>query len=134
MSHELINPEGLPPAVGFSHAVLPATGRTVYLGGQAGIRADGTVPEGIVAQFDLACENVVKALAAAGGSPEHLVSMQIFATDTDGYAAALPALGAAYRKHFGKHYPAIAYLGVSRLFEPSALVELVCIAVVPDQR
>lgn len=132
MTHELINPEGLPPPIGYSHAVRPSEGRTVYLGGQAGIREDGTVPEGIVEQFDVAAANVATALRAAGGEPEHLVSIQIFVTDVDAYAAASREIGAAYRRHFGKHYPAMALLGVTRLLEPAAIVELVCVAVVPE--
>lgn len=132
MTHELINPEGLPPPIGYSHAVRPSEGRTVYLGGQAGIREDGTVPEGIVEQFDVAAANVATALRAAGGEPEHLVSIQIFVTDVDAYAAASHEIGAAYRRHFGKHYPAMALLGVTRLLEPAAIVELVCVAVVPE--
>ena len=41
--HELVNPPELAPAVGFAHAVAAGPGRTVYLGGQAGIHPDGTV-------------------------------------------------------------------------------------------
>ncbi|HYO61242.1 MAG TPA: RidA family protein, partial [Actinomycetota bacterium] len=44
----------------------------------------------------------------------------------------LAEIGAAYREHFGRHYPAMALFEVSGLFEPDALVELVGVAVVPD--
>ena len=132
MTHELINPDELPPPIGYAHAVRPADGRTIYLGGQAGIRKDGTVAEGIVEQFDVAAANVVTALRAAGGAPEHLVSIQIFVTDVAAYTAAARDIGAVYRTHFGKHYPAMALLGTTRLFEPAAMVELVCVAVVPE--
>lgn len=129
--HELINPEELPPPVGYAHAVAPADGRTIYLGGQAGHRADGTISEELVEQFDQACANVLAALGAAGGEPEHLVALQIFVTDVDEYVAASRPIGEAYRRHFGKHYPAMALLGVSRLYDPEARVELVGTAVVP---
>ena len=131
--HELVNPSSLAPPSGFAHATAPVPGRTVYLGGQAGHRTDGSLAEGgIVAQFDQACANVVEALRAAGGRPEHLVSVSIYATDLAGYRDSLGPVGEAYRRHFGKHYPAMALLGVSELFDPDALVELVGIAVVPD--
>ena len=51
MTHELINPEELIPPIGFSHAVVAAPGRTVWLGGQTGHRADGSMDDGLVAQF-----------------------------------------------------------------------------------
>jgi enamine deaminase RidA (YjgF/YER057c/UK114 family) len=132
--HELVNPEGLPAAAGFSHAVVPAPGRTVYLGGQAGHREDGTLAgDTLVEQFDQALANVVEALAAAGGRPEHLVSMQILVTDPAEYRASLKELGRAWRGHLGRHYPAIALMGVTELFDPGAMVELIGVAVIHER-
>ena len=71
-------------------------------------------------------------MAAAGAQPEHLVSVTIYVTDAAEYRGALKELGAAYRAHFGRHYPAVALFEVSGLFDPAAKVELVCTAVVPD--
>lgn len=131
--HEILNPETLAEPVGFSHAVVAAQGRTIYLGGQAAHDADGNIVGTTTAeQFAQAARNVVAALAAAGGDPEHLVSMQIFVTDVAEYRASLDELSAAYREHFGRHYPAIALMEVKGLFDPAAKVELVCIAVVPE--
>ena len=130
--HELINPDTLAPPVGFSHAVVAAPGRTIYLGGQAGHDAEGKLVKGkIVPQFAQAAANVVAALEAAGAKPEHLVSMQIYVTNAAAYRGDLKELGEVYRRHFGNHYPAIALFEVQQLFDPAALVELVCIAVVP---
>ncbi|MDA0564486.1 RidA family protein [Streptomonospora sp. S1-112] len=132
-AHRIVNPLTLAQPVGFAHAVVAAPGRTVYLGGQTAQRLDGVIPEaGLVEQFDLALENVVKALAAVGGRPRHLVSMQVFTTDIGAYRANTNALGTVYRRHFGRHYPAIALLGVSALIVPQAKVELMGVAVVPD--
>ena len=124
--HRVVNPEELAPAQGFAHAVVAAPGRTVYLGGQIG---EGTT---MSAQFAAAAGNVVTALRAAGAGPEHLVSLTIFVTDVEDYKKSLSPIGASYRKHFGRHYPAMALFEVSRLFEADALVELVGIAVIPD--
>lgn len=130
--HEILNPETLARPIGFAHAVVAAEGRTVYLGGQAALDKDGNlVSDDLVDQFSQASANVVEALTAAGAAPDHLVSMQIFVTDVGEYKARLDDLATAYRKHFGKHYPAIALLGVNELFDPAAKVELVCIAAVP---
>lgn len=130
--HEILNPDTLAEPVGFSHAVVAAPGRTVYLGGQAAHDADGNIVGTTTAeQFAQAASNVVTALAAAGGEPEHLVSMQIFVTDVAEYRASLSELATAYREHFGRHYPAVALMEVKGLFDPAAKVELVCIAVIP---
>jgi enamine deaminase RidA (YjgF/YER057c/UK114 family) len=131
--HRIVNPETLAPPQGFAHAVVAAPGRTVYLGGQVAYDAEGRLTGDTMAdQLDVAAGNVVEALRAAGGAPEHLVSLQIFVTDVEAYRAALTPVGAAYRRHFGLHYPAMALFEVSRLFDPGALVELVGVAVVPD--
>ena len=80
-------------------------------------------------QFDVAAGNVVKAVEAAGAHPQDLVSMQIFVTDITEYQRLSKEIGEAYRRHFGRHYPAMALLEVSRLFDPKAKVELMAIAV-----
>jgi enamine deaminase RidA (YjgF/YER057c/UK114 family) len=129
--HRIVNPETLEPPIGYSHAVVAAPGRTVYIGGQTGVRRDGTLAgDGLVEQFDQASANVVEALNAAGGRPEHLVSMLIFVTDVEEYRNAREEFGVVYRRHFGSHYPAAALLEVSGLFDPGARIELVCVAVV----
>jgi enamine deaminase RidA (YjgF/YER057c/UK114 family) len=130
--HRLVNPETLPPPLGFAHALVSAAGQTVYLGGQTGHRPDGSIDDALVAQFDRAAANVVVALRAAGGRPEHLVSVQIFVTDAEEYRSALREIGGAWRRHLGHHYPAVSLLEVRGLFDPRARVELVCVAVVPD--
>lgn len=130
--HRVVTADGLAPPSGFAHAVVPAAGTTVYLGGQTAQGADGEiVGDTLVEQFDVAAGNVVEALAAAGGRPEHLVSLLIYVTDVGQYRASLGELGPVYRTHFGRHYPAIALLGVAELFDPAAQVELVGTAVVP---
>jgi enamine deaminase RidA (YjgF/YER057c/UK114 family) len=130
--HEIVNPPALAKPVGFAHAVVAAPGRTVHLGGQTAQNPSGAiVGDTIAEQFDVAAGNVVTALAAAGGQPEHLVSLMIYVTDMPGYRAALKELAPIYRRHFGQHYPAIALIGVAELFDPAAKLELVGTAVLP---
>jgi enamine deaminase RidA (YjgF/YER057c/UK114 family) len=132
--HRIVNPPGLAPPSGFAHAVVAAPGRTVYLGGQVAQAADGSiVGHGMVEQFEVAAANLVTALSAAGARPEHLVSVQIFVTSVAAWRAALADLGAAWRHHLGRHYPAVSLFEVASLFDPAAEVELVATAVVPDQ-
>jgi enamine deaminase RidA (YjgF/YER057c/UK114 family) len=129
--HELVNPPELGRPSGYSHAVVAAPGRTIYLAGQTGHGADGSIPGGLVEQFDAAAANVVTALEAAGGRPEHLVSMLIFTTDLQEYLAVSEPIGEAYRRHFGKHFGAKALIEVAGLVG-GANIELVCTAVVPE--
>jgi len=121
-AHRFLNPEGLGPPVGFSHVA-----------GQTAHQADGSlVGTTLTEQFGAAAANVVAALAAAGASPGDVVSLQIFTTDVDAYRTQSKGIGAAYRDAFGPHYPPMALFGVTRLFDPEALVELVATAVIPD--
>lgn len=131
--HGVVNPADLSPAVGFAHAVVSAPGRVVYLGGQTAALADGTIAGvSLAEQFDRAAANIATALAACGAGPHHLVQLTIYTTDVPAYRAALRDIGAAYRRHFGRHFPATALFGVSELFDRAALVELVGVAVVPQ--
>jgi len=133
MPHEPVNPDTLPSAIGFSHAVVAAPGRLVAVAGQVAQGASGEiVGDSIEEQFDLAAANVVRALEGAGARPEHVVSLLIFTTDVEEYKARSREIGAAYRRHFDRHFPAMALLGVSALFDPEAKVELVATAVIPD--
>ncbi|MCI0633233.1 MAG: RidA family protein [Actinobacteria bacterium] len=135
MPHEVRDSHLLPPARGFSHAVIAAPGRTVYLGGQTAHGPDGRLDGNtMVEQFDRAAANVVTALKAAGARPEDLVSLQIYVTDAEEYRSSLEPIGEAWRQRFGKRYPAMALLEVAGLFDPDAKVELVGIAVIPTMR
>jgi enamine deaminase RidA (YjgF/YER057c/UK114 family) len=113
--------------------VVAASGRTVYLGGQTAHGPDGVLRgDSIVEQFDGAAANVAIALEAAGARPEYLVSLQIFVTDAEAYRSSLGPIGEAWRARFAGHYPAMALFEVAGLFDPAAKVELVGIAVIPD--
>ena len=130
--HRLVNPEGMAPAVGFSHAVVPAEGRTVYVAGQVAMDSSGAVVgETLAEQFGTTLDNVVTALAACGAQPEHVVSMTMFTTDVEAYRTSRKEIGAEYVARFGRHFPAMALLGVSELVEPKAMIEIVATAVVP---
>src|SRR5262245_43607576 len=131
--HTVVNPPDLSPPSGFAHAVVAAPGRLVFMGGQTAHAADGSLPgPGIVEQFDACCANVVTALRAAGGEPEHVAWTQVFTSDAPAYLGALKDVGRAWRRHFGTHYPAMAWLEVKSLFDPAAIVEIMAIAVVPE--
>jgi enamine deaminase RidA (YjgF/YER057c/UK114 family) len=120
----IVNPPELPKPVGYAHAVV-AKG-AVYLGGQIGEGAT------VVEQFDSAAAKLLTALHAAGGEPDHLVSLVIYTTEIEEYRASTSELGKVWLRHFGRRYPAMALVGVEALFDPEARVELMGVAVIPD--
>jgi enamine deaminase RidA (YjgF/YER057c/UK114 family) len=133
MPHRIVTAPDLAQPVGYAHAVVAAPGRLVHLGGQTALGPDGLIKGTTLAeQMDVAAGNVVAALAAAGGRPGDIVSMQIFVTDPARYKAQLAKLGTIWRRHFGRHFPATGLFGVTRLFDDDALIELMAVAVVPD--
>ena len=133
MSVKLINPKELAEAKGFSHVAV-GKGAPVVLAGQIGWDKSGKiVSDDLVAQFALAIDNLLVALRAAGGKPEDLALLRIYCTRVDLYRARLKELGAAYRKRFGRHFPAMALLGVTELFTPGSLVEIEGLAYVEER-
>jgi enamine deaminase RidA (YjgF/YER057c/UK114 family) len=69
-------------------------------------------------------------LDAAGVAPERVGRVTVYVTDKDAYVAALPAVGAAWREHMGRHYPAMSLVQVAALLEDGAMVEIEATAVV----
>jgi enamine deaminase RidA (YjgF/YER057c/UK114 family) len=130
---ERVNPAGLARPSGFSHAVATASaGRLVFLAGQTALDAAGAVTaDGVAAQFEQALANLLAALRAAGGEPEQLASLTVYATDLADYRAHGRELGEIWRRLAGPRYPAMAVVGVSRLWDDAAVVEIQGIAVLP---
>jgi enamine deaminase RidA (YjgF/YER057c/UK114 family) len=133
-AHEIAVAPELAAPVGYAHAVVAAPGRIVALGGQTALAGDGRIAGAtLVEQFDVAAGNVVCALRAAGCSPDDLVAMQVFVTDVGEYRRVLRELGPVWRRHFGRRYPALGLFGVTGLFDEDAVVELMGLAVRPEE-
>jgi enamine deaminase RidA (YjgF/YER057c/UK114 family) len=131
MGHKTINPESLPKPSGFAHGML--AGNTVFLGGQTALDKDmNIVPGGIVEQFTQAFSNVLTTLREAGGQPEDLVNVTIYLTDVDDYMANGREIGRIWREMAGTQYPAMAGIGVTRLWQKEAMIEIQGIAVIPE--
>jgi enamine deaminase RidA (YjgF/YER057c/UK114 family) len=131
VSIERINPGDLARPSGFSHAVSATGGRLVFLAGQTGYGPDGRIVDGgVVPQFEQALGNLLTALRAAGGEPADLVSLTIYAADLEDYRAHAREIGEVWRRLCGRKYPAMAAVGVARLWDADALVEVQGTAVV----
>lgn len=128
MTIKKINPETLAPPIGFSHAVI-AEGKYIFLAGQTALNKEGViVGNGIVSQFEKALINLVTALREAGGTPEDLVKITIFSVDPIDYRAHSREIGKTWQSLLGKNFPAMTLVGVTRLWDDAALVEIEGIA------
>ena len=131
MTFERINPPELGAPRGFSHAVLTDRPRTVYLAGQTALNSAGTIAGGgVVEQFEQALGNLLSVLDAAGGKPSDLATVTIYIVDMDDYLLNAREIGSVWRRLAGTDYPAMAGIGVRRLWDVEALIEIQGIAAI----
>ena len=88
----------------FSGAVW--VGNTLYLSGSLGLEG-GQVPETAEAEARNVLNNIKSTLEAAGLTMDHLVSVQVFASDVGDYQA----FNDVYRTFFTQEFPARAFVG-----------------------
>ncbi|GGV86992.1 enamine deaminase RidA [Streptomyces gelaticus] len=127
-----INPVEMSPPTGFSHAVTVTGGQLVFLAGQTALDQDGKiVGDDLSEQFATALGNLLTALGAAGGAPADLARVTVYATDVADYRERAEELGRIWQRLAGRDYPAMAVIGVTRLWDEQALVEIDGVAVLP---
>ena len=126
MSFELLNPAGLEKPVGYAHVAKITSGKLVYVAGQAPFDANGAVvgKGDFVAQFRHVMHNLKLAIEGAGGRPNQFAVLTMYVTNVQAYLANKKALGAAYTEVFGKHFPAITLVEVTKLYNPDCMVEI----------
>lgn len=130
---KIVQPAHWPAPRGYVNGVVAEAGRTLYLAGQVGWTAEGVfVAKDLVGQLDQCLANVLDVLRAADAGPEHVVRMTVYVTDLDAYRASLKAIGGVWRARFGRHFPAMALVGVAGLVEREALVEVEATAHLED--
>jgi len=133
MNLDRINPPELARPAGFTHAVRVSGTTTVHLAGQTALDRTGrVVGSGVVEQFEQALGNLLTALRAAGGEPHHLASLTVYIVDMDDYKAHAQEIGTVWRQLVGREYPAMAAIGVARLWDVDALVEVQGVAELPS--
>jgi len=131
-SNVVLQPKGWPQPKGYANGIK-ARGDLVFVGGMIGWDEHGRFPPDFVGQARQLLSNIVAVLAEGGAAPQHIVRMTWYVRDMDEYLNARPALGEVYREVMGDHFPAMALLGVTRLVEPEARLEIETTAVVPER-
>jgi enamine deaminase RidA (YjgF/YER057c/UK114 family) len=130
---EILHPKGWAAPIGYSDGVAAGPGRIVFIAGQVGWDEQHEFrTEQIVPQFEQALKNVLAVLAEAGGRPEHVCRMTAYCCDKKGYLRGRPELGAIWKRHMGRHYPAMSMIFVADLLDSPGKIELEATAVVPD--
>ena len=129
---ETLLPDGWAPPIGYANGSVVAAGRSGCSAGPVGWDAQQRfASEAIAPQFEQALQNVLAVLAKAGGEPHHIVRITAYCCDKPAYLAARRDLGAIWRRHMGRHYPAMSMIFVADLLDRPGVIELEATAVLP---
>ena len=133
MTAKTIHPEGWAPALGYANGMLMGDG-TLHIGGQIGWNANKEfVSQDFIGQMEQALANIVAIVEAAGGKAEDVGRLTWFVKDKKEYLAHQKEIGQAYRRVFGRHFPAMSMLIINDLVEDEALLEIEATAyIAPD--
>jgi enamine deaminase RidA (YjgF/YER057c/UK114 family) len=132
MAFTLINPEALGAPSGYANGLLvDGGGKLLFIAGQiAWDKEQQITSDDFVEQFDKALANVIAVLSAAGGAPDNIVRLVIYVTNKVEYRERTKEVGERYRKHLGKHFPAMVLVQVAGLLDDRAKVEIEGMAVI----
>ncbi|TAK88288.1 MAG: RidA family protein [Betaproteobacteria bacterium] len=121
-----LNPPSISAPLGaYTHGIEISPGaRVVHLSGQVGVRADGSVAEGIEGQLECAWQNIFAILAAAGMGPADIVKVTTYLTRPEDFKVH-PRIRA---KYLGESRPGATAVCVSALAAPEFLCEVEVIA------
>jgi enamine deaminase RidA (YjgF/YER057c/UK114 family) len=129
---DVVHPEGWRDPIGYSNGISTSGGRLLFVAGQVGWDEQQVFHSTDLApQFEQALKNVIAVVAAAGGEPSNICRMTAFCCDKPAYLAARPKLGDIWRRHMGRHYPAMSMIFVADLLDSPGLIELEATAVIP---
>jgi 2-iminobutanoate/2-iminopropanoate deaminase len=119
------------PSGHFSQGVIaPASGRMVFISGMTARDADGRVigSGDIEAQTRQVCENLKRAVGAAGGTLNDIVRVDVFVRNIEHF----DAIHQVRREYFDTPAPASTLLEVAKMVSPEMLIEINAIAVIDD--
>ena len=109
------------PAGRYVHQIeVSSETRMLFLAGQVGTRSDGTTPDDAVAQFEVALQNVLANLTAAGFEPTDLVKLTTYVVGTLDPAGRREVLD----RLLGSHWTTSTLVMVAALASPTYKVEV----------
>jgi enamine deaminase RidA (YjgF/YER057c/UK114 family) len=127
------NPSGMTQPTAYSQ-VVEVTGphRLVFVAGQTGVDASGKAAPDFRVQAVQAFENIKTALASVGGSMDNVVRLTTYMTDLEQNADAYREVRASFFANKSA-LPASTLLQVTRLANPSFLIEVDATAILPPR-
>ena len=127
---ESLNPSTVvAPAGPYSQAMLTrGAGQWLHVAGQIGMRADGTLADGVQAQAEVAWQNLAAVLEAAGMDVSHVVKLNTYLVDREHLAAINQVRG----RFLGGARPASTLVVVRELARAEWLFEIEAVAFKAD--
>lgn len=113
------------PIMGYSRAVR--VGNIIAVTGTVGINADGTYSPSLAAQTQRALDIIAAAIKISGARMENIIRTRIYTTDISRWQE----IAEVHGKIFATIRPATTLLGVAKLIDDAALIEIEADAVLP---
>ena len=129
MTIEFLNPEEAPASAG-SHsnlAILPPGKRILVIAGQIGNLIDGSMVEGLEAQYEQTLKNIHALVTSQGGSKQDIARITVFLTEEPSDCSKIKD---ANEKYVNQPTPAKTWIYVSKLFKPEGKIEIEALAAV----
>ena len=130
MNLKFVDPPSAPPPLSAEYrnlAIVPADRRLLVIAGQIGNLMDGSIVEGLEAQYEQALANINAIVASEGGTSADIARITIFLAEKP---AESERLREANKKNFPAGPPAVSWVYVAGLFRPEVKVEIEAIAAV----
>jgi len=127
------NPSGMTQPAAYSQVVeVNGPHRLVFVAGQTGVDANGKAAKEFRAQAMQAFTNIKTALASVGGTMDHIVKLTTYLTDIQQDADVYRELRASFLANKNA-LPASTLVQVTRLADPSYLIEVDATAILPPR-
>ena len=114
------------PILGYSRAVR--AGNVIAVTGTVGVGPDGKYSPHMADQTRRALDIILAALHALGGDVRHVIRTRIYTTQLELWQE----IATVHGQVFGEIRPATTLVGVAKLIDAEALIEIEADAVIPE--
>src|SRR5215470_15505667 len=127
------NPDGMTKPTAYSQVVeVNGPHRIIFIAGQTGVDSSGKAVQGFRAQAMQVFENIKTALSSVGGSMDNVVRLTTYMTDLEQNAEVYREVRASFFSNKST-LPASTLLQITRLANPSYLIEVDATAILPPR-